>query len=409
MVKGKKFVGQPILAQIISCLPKNEVQLISKAHRSDRYYKKIPLQTHLITLLYGVLSCCTGLREICEGMLVCEGKLNHLGLAKAPARSTLSDANNKRHWTAFESIYYMLLKRYHSFLSDSRLKGLRINNLKIIDSTTLRLFSDLLRGVGRNPHHGGRKKGGIKVHTMMDAFSGVASFIRMTEAKVHDRKFLAHLTLETGSFLVFDKAYNVYRQFAQWSSEQIWFVTRMKKNAVFHVRKVITDNTQKKKAKGVLKEQYITISYKEGGQPNKLQLRRITYKDDRGRVYIFITNNFKITAAQVALIYKHRWMIEILFKQVKQNFPLTYFWGESENAIRIQVFCVLIAQVLMVVIKKKSETKRSFTSILTVVRLHIMSYVELFDFLKDTYQAWRSSHSPPVNTKMGIALSLGFN
>ena len=157
------------------------------------------------------------------------------------------------------------------------------------------------------------------------------------------------------------------------------------------------------------KEQYITISYTEGGQPNKLQLRRITYKDDRGRVYIFITNNFKITAAQVALIYKHRWMIEILFKQVKQNFPLKYFWGESENAIRIQVFWVRIAQVLMVVIKKKSETKRSFTSILTVVRLHIVSYVELFDFLKDTYQAWRSSHSPPVNTKIGIALSLGFN
>ena len=243
----------------------------------------------------------------------------------------------------------------------------------------------------------------------MDAFSGVASFIRMTEAKVHDRKFLAHLSLETGSFLVFDKAYNVYRQFAQWSSEQIWFVTRIKKNAVFHVRKVITDNTKKKNAKGVLKEQYVTISYKENGQINKLQLRRITFKDNQGRIYIFITNNFKITAAQVALIYKHRWMIEILFKQVKQNFPLNYFWGESENAIRIQVFCVLIAQVLMVVIKRKSETKRSLTSILTVVRLHIMSYVELFDFLKDTYQAWRSSHSPPLNSKMGIALSLPFN
>ena len=118
----------------------------------------------------------------------------------------------------------------------------------------------------------------------MDVFSGVASFIRMTESKVHDRKFLSYLTLETGSFLVFDKAYNVYRQFAQWSSEQIWFVTRMKKNAVFHVRKVITDNTKKKNAKGVLKEQYVTISYKENGQVNKLPLRRITYKDDRGRI-----------------------------------------------------------------------------------------------------------------------------
>lgn len=408
MDKGKTFVGQPILAQIISCIPKSEVQLISRAHQSDRYYKKLPLQTHLTTMLYGVLSCCTGLREICEGMLVCEGKLNHLGLQKAPARSTLSDANNKRHWTAFESIYYMLIKRYHSFLSDSRLKGLRISNLKIIDSTTLRLFSDLLRGVGRNPHHGGRKKGGIKVHTMLDAFSGVASFIRMTEAKVHDRKFLAHLKLEAGSFLVFDKAYNVYQQFAHWTGEQVWFVTRMKKNAVFHVHKVIIDNTKKKNAKGVLKEQYVSVSYKEDGVIKKLQLRRVTFKDDHGHIYIFITNNFKISAAQVALIYRHRWMIEILFKQIKQNFPLTYFWGESENAIRIQVFSALIAQVLMVVIKRKSETKRSFTSIITVVRLHIMSYVELFEFLKDTYKAWRSSHSPPLNNKMGIALSLGF-
>ena len=410
MDKGKTFVGQPILAQIISCIPKNEVQLISKAHRSDRYYKKIPLQTHLTALLYGVLSCCHGLREICEGMLVCEGKLNHLGLQKAPARSTLSDANNNRHWTAFESIYYMLLKRYHSFLSDSRLRGLRINNLKIIDSTTLRLFSDLLRGVGRNPIDGGRKKGGIKVHTMMDAFSGVASFVRMTEAKVHDKKFLAHLTLETGSFIVFDKAYNVYRQFAQWSSEQIWFVTRMKKNAVFHVRKVITDNTKKKNAKGVLKEQYVSLNYKQAdGTVQKLELRRITYKADNGKVYFFITNNFKISASQVALIYRHRWMIELLFKQIKQNFPLNYFWGESENAIRIQIYCVLIAQLLIVVIKKKSESKRSFTSIITVVRLHIMSYVALFDFLKDTYKAWRSSHSPPTSSKMGIELSLGFN
>jgi hypothetical protein len=297
MDKGKTFVGQPILAQIISCIPKNEVQLISKAHNSDRYYKKLPLQTHLTTLLYGILSCCNGLREICEGMLACEGKLSHLGLLKAPARGTLSDANTKRDWKAFESIYYMLLKRYNGFLSDSRLKGLRIRNLKIIDSTTLRLFSDLLRGVGRNPIDGGRKKGGIKVHTLMDAFSGVASFVRMTEAKVHDKKFLAHLVLETGSFIVFDKAYNEYRQFAKWMGEQIWFVTRMKSNALFNVRKVITDNTKKKNAKGVIKEQYVSLTYKApDGTQKKLELRRITFKADNGKVYYFITNNFKISA-----------------------------------------------------------------------------------------------------------------
>lgn len=406
MDKNTTFVGQPILSQIISCIPKNELQLISKKHQADRYYKKIPLQVHLITLLFGVFSFCNGLRELCEGMLACEGKLNHLGLLKAPARSTLSDANNNRHWMVFESIYYMLLKRYSSFLSDSRLKGLSIRNLKIIDSSTIRLFSDILKGVGRNPKNGSRKKGGIKVHAMMDAFSGVANFIRMTAAKVHDKNFLAHLQLEPESFLVFDKAYNFYRQFARWNKKKIWFVTRMKDNALYHVHKVILDKTKKKNAKGVIKEQYITLTYKEtDGSEHKLRLRRITFRDEQGRIYFFITNNFKISCSQVALIYKHRWMIELLFKQIKQNFPLRYFWGESENAIRIQIYCVLIAQLLMVVIKKKSATKKSFANIITVVRLHLMSYVELFAFLKDTYKAWRSN-SPPAHNPQSIPLQL---
>jgi len=396
MDKSSKLLGQPILSQIISCIPPAKIQLLAKQFNADRYYKKIPLRVHLITLLYGVLSYCNGLRELCEGMLACEGKLNHLGLLKAPAKSTVSDANNRRHWKVFEAIYFMLLKQYHSFLSDSRLKGLSIRNLNIIDSTTIRLFSDILQGVGRNPKNGSRKKGGIKVHTMMDAFSGVANFIRMTAAKVHDKNFLTHLQLEPQSFLVFDKAYNYYVQFDRWTKKNIWFVTRMKNNAVYHVSKVITDKTKKKNAQGVIKEQYIWIYYKQPDGEHKLRLRRITFKDDQGRTYYFITNNFKITAAQVALIYRHRWMIELLFKQIKQNFPLRYFWGESENAIRIQIYCVLIAQLLMVVIKKKSETKKSFANIITVVRLHLMSYVELFTFLKDTYKAWRSSsHSPP--------------
>jgi hypothetical protein len=291
-------------------------------------------------------------------MLACEGKLTHLGLDNAPPRSTLGDANNMRSYLAFETIYFELLKQYHSFISDSRLRGLSIRNLKIIDSTTIGLFSDILRGVGRNPLDGSRKKGGIKVHALMDAFSGVTEFVRMTAAKVHDRKFLYHLKLPAESFLVFDKGYNLYSQYAKWTNERVWFVTRMKKNAVFHVTKVITDNTRKKNAIGVLKEQYITVAYKtKTGELKRLKLRRITFKAKDGKVYVFITNNFKLPAKQVALIYKYRWMIELLFKQIKQNFPLRYFWGESPNAIKIQVYCVLIAQLLMVVIRKNPLPK----------------------------------------------------
>jgi hypothetical protein len=395
MDKATNFVGQPILSQILSCISLSKINSASRKHNSNHYYKKIPVRVHLISLLYGVFSYCNGLRELCEGMLACEGKLTHLGLDKAPARSTLSDANSKRSYLVFETIYFELVHQYHSFISDSRLKGLSIRNLKIIDSTTIRLFSDILRGVGRNPKDGSRKKGGIKVHTLMDAFSGVAEFVRITAAKEHDRKFLYHIKLIANSWIVFDKGYNPFRQFAKWTEQKIWFVTRMRENAIFHVTKVITDKTKKKKSKGVIKEQFITIGYKTDADLSRLKLRRITFKADDGKVYIFMTNNFSIPADQIALIYKNRWMIELLFKQIKQNFPLRYFWGESENAIKIQVYSVLIAQLLMVVIRKKAKTKKSFANMITVIRLHLMSYVNLFEFIKDTYSAWKKAHPPP--------------
>lgn len=392
----KQFAGQPILSQILNCIPTATIARCCRKYKSNRYYKKLPVRVHLITLLYGVFSYCNGLRELCEGMLGCEGKLAHLGMDKAPARSTLSDANTNRSYLFFESLYFELLSQYHSFISDSRLKGLSIRNLKIIDSSTIRLFSDILRGVGRNTKDGSRKKGGIKVHTMMDAFSGVAEFVRMTEARVHDRKFLYHLELPANSFIVFDKAYNLYSQFAKWTNAKIWFVTRMKDNAVFHVTKVMTDNSKKKNAKGVLKEQYITIGYKSTtGEVLRLLLRRIIFKAEDGKVYIFITNNFTLPATQVATIYKYRWMIELLFKQIKQNFPLRYFWGDSENAIKTQVYCVLIAQLLMVVIRKKANTKKSFANMISIIRLHLMSYIDLLEFIKDTYKAWRKTHNAP--------------
>ncbi len=397
MDKNRTFVGQPVLSQILDTIPSSIITAANQKHNSNRYYKKLPLRVHLVSLLYGVFSYCNGLRELCEGMLACEGKLQHLGLNKAPAKSTLSDANTRRSYLVYETIYFGLLKKYHSFISDSRLKGLSIRNLKIIDSTTIRLFSDILKGVGRNPLNGSRKKGGIKVHTLMDAFSGVAEFVRMTEAKVHDRKFLFHMKLVANSFIVFDKAYNLYSQFAKWTKQRVWFVTRMKDNAIYHVTKILLDKTKRKMVKGVVKEQLITLGYKDGhGNDTRITLRRITFIAEDGKKYIFLTNNISLAASQIALIYKNRWMIELLFKQIKQNFPLRYFWGNSENAIKMQVYSVLIAQLLMVVIRKKAAAKKSFANMITVIRLHLMSYIELLAFIKDSYKAWRNEYRDPV-------------
>ena len=125
MDKNNKKVGQPILSQILSSIPANFIAKATLKHQSNRYYKKIPVRVHLTSLLYGVFSYCNGLREICEGMLGCEGKLTHLGMNKAPARSTLSDANNNRSYQVFETLYFDLLHKYYGFIADSRLKGFK--------------------------------------------------------------------------------------------------------------------------------------------------------------------------------------------------------------------------------------------------------------------------------------------
>ena len=394
MRENRTFAGQPVLSQILSVIPASIIHAANRKHQCNRYYKKLTLRVHLMSLLYGVFSYCNGLRELCEGLLACEGKLTHLGFDRAPARSTISDANTNRSYRVFETIYYELLKQYHSFISDSRLKGLSIRSLKIIDSSTIQLFSEILRGVGRNRLDGARKKGGFKVHAMMDAFSGVTEFVRLTEAREHDQKFLYHLKLAPNSWIVFDKAYTTYSQFAKWTEQKVWFVTRERKNADFHVTKVLVDKTRKKRAQGVIKEQLVTVGVKQGGiVVQRLKLRRITFLSKEAKRYVFLTNNMTLPASQIATIYKNRWMIELLFKQIKQNFPLRYFWGESSNAIKMQVYCVLIAQLLMVVIRKKATTKKSFAIMITVIRLHLMSYVELLAFIKDTYKAWRKTHN----------------
>jgi IS4 transposase len=179
------------------------------------------------------------------------------------------------------------------------------------------------------------------------------------------------------------------------NGQKIWFVTRLKSNAKYHVKKVFIDNSKKKKRKGVIKEQLITVGYTDNGEDYRLELRRIEYLADDGRLYVFVTNNMTLAPLEIANIYKYRWVIELLFKQIKQNFPLRYFWGESENAIKMQVYMVLIAQLLTVVIRKKAETKKSFANVITLIRLHLMSYVDLEQFIKNTYACWRKANAPP--------------
>lgn len=404
-----KFVGQPIFKQIIDLVDKVNIRSIIKEHDSDRYYKAFKSRTHLITMLFGILSRCDSMTETCEGLRALGGKLNHLGLEKAPSKSTASDGLRNRDNRVFESLYFSLVDKYKSFLSDSRTYGLTFKEVLLIDSTTIRLFSDILKGVGRNPKGDGKKKGGLKVHMLIDAVQSVGRFIKITAAKVHDKNFLKSIELISHSMIVFDKAYNYYHQFALWTNQQVYFVTRLKKNAVYEVIEVSRNHYRKKGQAKVLRDEVIELTYHpEDGNGKrqlkvfkKIRLRRVCYQDEKNRYYEFLTNNFEITAEEVAFLYKKRWGIEILFKKMKQNFQLHYFYGENENAIRTQVWCTLIAQLLLTVIQKIAQTKKAFSVVASLVRIHLISMLEMGELLRSTNRSYRAQIvEPPGQLKL---------
>jgi hypothetical protein len=382
MVKDNKFSGIPVISQIIKLLDRPKINRTAREHQSDRYYKRFKTIDHLITMIYVVLSGCNSLREITGIIQACEDRINHLGIKYFPRRSTISDANNKRNSAVFSKIYFDLYHKYRKIISDSSLKDTIISKLKIIDSTTISLFCDIIRGVGRNPING-KKKGGIKVHTMINASEDVPCLIRFSSAATHDHVFLRDLDLKKGSVVVFDRGYNDYLQWLQWNHDGIYFVTRQKENAVWQSIEEfdIPDDADN----GVLKDEKIQVS-KDG---QTIELRRIAYWDDKHKqCYEFITNNYSFLPEQIAAIYKQRWQIELLFKRLKQNFPLKYFLGDSQNAIEIQIWTSLIVQLLLLVIQHQAKRKWAFSNMASIIRFHLMTYIDLLRFLNAPDSDW---------------------
>jgi len=378
----RKFSGQPIISQILKLIDSSIIYRTAKQHNSDRYYKKFKTYDHLVTMIYVIISGISSLREITSIILACEGKINHLGIKHFPRRSTISDANKKRASDVFGDIYRGLYKQYKGFLSDSSNLIPAVKGLRIIDSTTISLFSDILKGAGRNPING-KKKGGIKMHTMINSLEDVPCLVRFSSAATHDHIFLKDLELKKGSYVVFDKGYNDYEQYLEWTLENIYFVTRQKDNAVYDSLEEfeIEDEIDP----GVLKDERIEV---EKGD-KKIELRRIAYwYEPHNKVYEFITNNFELSAEKIAEIYKNRWQIEKMFKRLKQNFPLKYFLGDNQNAIEIQIWVSLIIQLIMLVIQRKVKRSWAYSNMVSIVRYHLMTYINLFKFLENPEADW---------------------
>ena len=386
MGKSTNFSEQPIFNQLLMFIDKSEIRKIAKKHDSERYVKKFTTYNHLVVMLFVALEGYSSIREVVLGLLANAHKLSHLGLNYLVKRSTLSEANKRRDSKVFEDIYMTVYKKHSSSLTDSQLKYKELKRLYIMDSSTISLFKDILKGVGRNPQNG-KKKGGIKAHTIIKADENVPCLIRYSEAARHDHMFLQDaLNLPSGSIITFDKGYVDYAQYEAFTEKSIWYVTRLKDNALYKARKEfdIPDEADS----GVLKDEEIVLLYGTN-KSQEHKARRIAYWDkENERLFEFLTNNMELSAEKIAYIYKKRWQIELLFKQLKQNFPLKYFLGDNENAIEIQIWAAMLANLLITLVKSKLKRNWAFSNMVSIIRQQLMNYINIYAFLENPEKSW---------------------
>ena len=402
MRKNSHFSGQPLYGQVIKLLDKSKILYFSRENGGERYTKRFNCWIHLVVMLYAVIMRFDSLREITASLLAETRKLAHLGITFKIGRSTLADANKRRPEAIFEAIYRDLYATYrHVLSSDSRSHKTPkwMKRLQIIDSTTITLFSNLLfNGMGRHPKTG-KKKGGIKVHTVIHANEGVPSDIKFTSAATNDSFMLKPTTLSKGDIMSMDRAYIDYAKFQQLTERGVIYVTKMKKNLKYSV----LSDTMFQTPDGLMEVRIQNVEFVKqirGGETIHHKSRIITYVDAKKRKLIsLLTNDMDSDPDEIIAIYRQRWEIELLFKQMKQNFPLKYFYGESANAIKIQIWVTLIANLLLMVMQKGLKRQWSFSGLATMVR----NYVDFHSLFNNPEKEWEiilseASGAPPLPT-----------
>ena len=293
MSKSTNFTGQPIFGQLIKFIDRQHINTIARKNGTDKYTKKLTTYKHLIVMMFVALNGYQSIREAITGLLANAHKLGHLGLDYVIRRSTFSDANKRRSSDVFGQIYMDLYSKYGKSLSDSRLTKQDLKRLYIMDSTTITLFKEILKGVGRNPKNG-KKKGGIKAHTIIKADENVPCLIRYSAATRHDHTLLSEVNLAKGSIITFDKGYVDYARYQEFSETSIWYVTRLKSNSLYTARKEfdIPDDADL----GVLKDEQIELKYGKNKECTH-KARRIAYWDTENcRLFEFLTNNMELPA-----------------------------------------------------------------------------------------------------------------
>ena len=331
-------------------------------------------------MLFCQLAHADSLREICNGLGCCVGKLVHLGITKAPNKSTLSYANGHRPAELYEDLFYTALARFRDEEGlGARKKKFRFKNkLLSLDSTTISLCLKLFPWAKFR-----RAKGGVKAHVLLDHDDYLPRYVLITEAKRSDVKMADAFTLNPGSIVAMDRGYNDYGLFFKWTSAGIYFVTRLKENAAYEV----VEDCVVPKDRNILADQLIQFTGVQAQKACPCLLRRVVVWDAvNEREIVLLTNLLAFGATTIASIYKDRWEIELFFKALKQNLKVKSFVGTTENALRIQIWTALIAILLLKWLHHLSKAKWSLSNLASMLRLNLFTYRDLRNWLNDPFE-----------------------
>lgn len=362
-----------VFAQMVEFLDNYKFLRIVKKYDGNKYVKHFTCWNQLLTLMFGQLCNRESLRDLIVALNAHQEKCYHLGVGKHVTRSNLAKANENRDYRIFEDFaFHMISEARKKRVNDIfKLNG----NVYAFDSTTIDLCLKLFPWANFSTY-----KGGIKIHTLYDVETQVPAFIHITEAKINDVRAMDVITYESGSFYVFDRAYNDYHRLYKIHMMDSFFVVRAKTNIKARVLK-----WKRRLPKNILSDCEIELTgfYTQKSYPETIRLVRFWDEEDE-REFVYLTNAKHIPALQVAELYKNRWQVELFFKWLKQHLKIKKFWGTSENAVKIQVYSAIIAYCLVAIMQHDMKLNRSTYEVLQILGISLTDKTPLRNLFSKT-------------------------
>jgi len=365
-----------IFSQLLRLFPRIDFEKAVKETKAEYKAKGFTSWGQFVAMLFCQLGRAHSLREITKGLMSCEGKLKHLGIT-APKKSPLAYANEHRPWQLYQTIFVSLYEKCGKAVVGKRKFRFK-NKLMTLDSSTIDLCLSMYDWAKFR-----RTKGAVKLHLVLDHDGYLPSFAWITEGKVSDVKVAHLLRFEPGTIVVDDRGYNDYVLFGKWTSQGVFFVTRMKDNALY----VVEETREVPQKSNVLRDEVIRLTRVKAAEKCPYLLRRIEFYDaEKDRVFVFLTNNMKLGSTTIAAIYKDRWQIELFFKALKQNLKIKTFVGTSSNAVKTQIWTALIAMLILRYLQLRSKFNWSLSNLVAILRMNLFTHRDLWAWLDKPFE-----------------------